>query len=136
MKIVIKDSKEINIDEVYEFIINRKQLHDGTEPSSEFKKQTRNYLDWAFKSVISKNFLAYQEQELYGWLALIHIFPITVIIHEWHPLIKPCSNKSLIALELLEKSFNYAHSKGVKNIRVFIDVLEKDRKRFQEIQEV
>ncbi|MFX1505962.1 MAG: GNAT family N-acetyltransferase [Promethearchaeota archaeon] len=136
MSIVFKDSRNININEIYEFILNRKRDQDRTEPSSDFKKQTRDYLEWAFNSFILKNFLAYQGQELYGWLALTHILPATVIIHEWHPLIKLSTNTRQIAIDLVEKSFHYAHSKGIKNIRVFIDVLEKDQMRFQEIQEI
>jgi ribosomal protein S18 acetylase RimI-like enzyme len=136
MNIVIKDSRNININELFKFLLNRKRHQDGTEPSTDFIKQTRDYLKWEFSSFISKNFLAYQEQELTGWLVLTHILPATIVIHEWHPLIKLSANTRQIAIDLLEKSFDYAHSKAIKNIRVFIDVLERDRTRFQEIQEI
>ncbi|MHA2203237.1 MAG: GNAT family N-acetyltransferase [Candidatus Hodarchaeales archaeon] len=136
MNIVILDSKDVDIERVLEFLINRKRDLDKTEPSLNFRNQTRDYLEWAFGVFISKNCVAYKGQELYGWLALTHILPATVILHEWHPLIKPCVSETQIALDLLKESYSYAHSKEIKNIRVFIDVLESKRNRFHEVQEV
>ncbi|MFW9924456.1 MAG: GNAT family N-acetyltransferase [Candidatus Thorarchaeota archaeon] len=102
-----------------------------TEETTKFA----NSLESVFNSFLTINFLAYESDELVGWLGIGEVYPCTMLMLEFHPIIAPSANKTKIALKLIEKSKRYALEKNVLNIRIFNEVTRKSEKRFLELEQ-
>ncbi|MHA1988595.1 MAG: hypothetical protein ACW98D_18335, partial [Promethearchaeota archaeon] len=132
-KFVIKNSKDIDRHEVVQFLKTRSEMDKNLIPTQE---KCKKYVDSLLDSMVQHNILAYVDGELSGWLGLIEVNPSLMILFEWHPLIISSEVNHKIAQKLLKEAFTFVRSKGISNIRVFVDVAKENEKEFYKLQEL
>ncbi|HUU78447.1 MAG TPA: GNAT family N-acetyltransferase [candidate division Zixibacteria bacterium] len=129
-----QENSSINKEELVKFYLKHRSRERGRELSTEEIERITRYIDKFVNTLISKSFLAYKSGKLVGWLGITEVFTPTILFNEFHPIVESNENRKQIALELLQKSFEYAAKKNIGNTRVFNDVTKENEKRFLEIE--
>lgn len=136
LEIKIQNNSSVDKEELLKLNLYQRREELGRELKAEEIRRTERQTEWLFNSFITVNFLAYEKEELVGWLGGRVVYPTTMVHFENHPTIKASEEKKKqIAQELLQKSFEYALKENIGNIRVFVDVPEERKKRFLELEQ-
>ena len=134
--IKIQDKKTINKQELLDLSLYQLRNELGRELTDEDRDKCERHTNWLINKFITKNFLAYDDDdELIGWLGVQEVVPPTLLLFENHPIIKTNNNKKSIAKELLVKCFEYTKKNKIANTRVFVDVPERKKKRYAELED-
>ncbi|NHK31506.1 MAG: GNAT family N-acetyltransferase [Asgard group archaeon] len=134
--IKLLDKSSVKREELLKLTIQQRVEELGRELNTEEKDKAERQIEWLITSYLTMNFLAFEDKELVGWLGICEAYPPTILIWEYHPIIKTSDNKEQIAKELLLKSFEYAKKKKITNTRTFVDVPEERKKKYQELEQV
>ncbi|NPD89648.1 MAG: GNAT family N-acetyltransferase [Asgard group archaeon] len=135
--ISIKEQEKTSMDreELVRLHIDQRIKSLGRELTDEETDRVSRYIDYLLNSFITRNFLAYENEELVGWLGVMNVKSVTILIWEDHPIIFSDSNKELIALELIQSCIKCANMKNVENVRIFTIESEERRPRYQELKQ-
>ena len=136
IEIKIQNNSSVNKEELLKLNLYQRRKELGRELNTEEIRKAERLTEGMLNSFITINFLAYEKEELIGWLGVREVVPPTVLFYENHPIIKASEKEQKqIAQKLLLKSFEYATKKNITNIRVFVDGPEERKKRFLELEE-
>ncbi|MBK5112973.1 MAG: GNAT family N-acetyltransferase [Candidatus Heimdallarchaeota archaeon] len=135
IEIKVLDKSSVDKEELLKLTKNQKRNELGRELDVKENEGCEKLTNWLIDSFLTMNFLAYENDELIGWLGAAEVVPPTILLYENHPIIKTNGEKKQIAKKLLQKSFEYATKKKIANIRVFVDVPEAKKKRFLELEQ-
>ncbi|MBN1330718.1 MAG: GNAT family N-acetyltransferase [Candidatus Heimdallarchaeota archaeon] len=131
----MNDNSSINKEDIIELCKIQRCNELERELSAEEINKIIRYVERTFASFITKNFLAYDSDELVGWLGIYEVFSSTILLDQFHPIIASLDNRKKIARELLWKSIEYAKSKKIANIRVFNEVTKDYEGHFLEVEQ-
>jgi ribosomal-protein-alanine N-acetyltransferase len=135
IEIKVLDKSSVDKEELLKLTKYQKRNELGKELDAKENEGCEKLTNWLIDSFLTMNFLAYENDELIGWLGAAEVVPPTILLYENHPIIKTNGEKKQIAKKLLQKSFEYATKKKIANIRVFVDVPEAKKKRFLELEQ-
>ncbi len=135
LEIKEKDNISMNKEQLLRLYIIKRSSDLKRELSNEESTKIEKRIDYLLNSFITRNFVAYEANEIVAWLGIFEVLPCTIIFHEEHPIIWSNDNKTSIAIELLKTCFKYAIEKKTNNVRVFVDVTKENEKRFLELEE-
>ncbi|HUT81069.1 MAG TPA: GNAT family N-acetyltransferase [Candidatus Bathyarchaeia archaeon] len=133
--IKLKENSSIDMDELLKLIISQKSNELGRELSADESTKITIQLEQILNSFVRKSFLAYEKGELVGWLGVNQVYPPTLLLYTYHPIINPDSNRKHVAQALIQKCIDYAIEKNIGNIRIFNDVTIKTENRFLELEQ-
>ncbi|MCG3253597.1 MAG: GNAT family N-acetyltransferase [Candidatus Heimdallarchaeota archaeon] len=128
------DNTKVEKEELLELLLHQRKIKLGRELNEDENARIIKLAKWLTNSFLTDNLLAYENEKLVGWLGIHEAYPTTMLFYENHPMVKG-NRKDKIAQKLLVECFNYAKNKGIQNTRVFVDVTESWKKRFEELKE-
>ena len=129
------DNSTVDKDEILTVHLNhRRKILGRTLDTEEINRITR-YINYLFNSFVTRSFLAYESDELVGWLGAAEAYPPTMVIYEYHPIVYTDTNREQIAQELIHKSIEYSKKKKIENIRTFIDVTPENESSFIDLKQ-
>ena len=135
INIKLKENSSIDMNELLKLNISQKSNELGRELSVDENAKITKQFDQILNSFVRKSFLAYEKGKLIGWLGFNQVFPPTILLKDYHPIIDPNSNRKQVAQALVKKCIDYATEMSIGNIRIFNDVTIKSEKRFLELEQ-
>jgi ribosomal protein S18 acetylase RimI-like enzyme len=127
------ENSSVETKELTELLHYQRKNELQRELNEEEKARIMRLAEWLRNSFLTDNLLAYENERLVGWLGIHEAYPTTMLFYENHPITKG-NKKEEIAQKLLQECFNYAKNREITNTRVFVDVPENRKKRYEELK--
>jgi ribosomal protein S18 acetylase RimI-like enzyme len=85
-------------------------------------------------SVMKYHIIAFLEEKMMGWIAMIEVNPATMYFFEWHPFVLSHPQQDKIKQKLLLKAFHLTKKLNIPNLRTFVDVENPNSEEFRELE--